>query len=79
MNEIIVTKENFAALLNAGKITKENLISFNQKLDNYAKEIKEMAIREQQDQDTIKLTETTGTVIGVGTDAGKVILNRTIE
>lgn len=79
MNEVIVTKENFATMLNLGKISKESLDAFNKECNNYSKEISEIIIREQQKQAVIDQVETTTEIMGVGSDIGKALINKTVN
>ena len=79
MKEYIVTKENFATALNLGYVTKASLDRFNSAIDNYQKQISEMVIRQNQQEEVIKEAETAAEVAGIGTDAAKVLVNKTIN
>lgn len=76
MNEVIITKNNFATLLNLGKISKEALGYFNTKIGNYSKEISEMTIRESQSQEDLKNIRTASEIMGIGSDIAKVVINK---
>ena len=76
MNEVLITSKNFALMLNLGKISKDTLDKVNKELNGYSREITEMVVREQQDQETINNLGTTKEVIGVGTDFGKALINK---
>ena len=79
MSEVIVTKQNFATLINLGSISVSSLNAFNNEIGNYAKEITEMAFREQQNQQAMEILDASSEVMGVGSDIGKGLAKKTIN
>lgn len=79
MKETIVTKNNFATLINAGKISNDALTSFNTTCRNYSTEISEMVIREQHDREVINNISSVKETIGIGTDVAKDIINKSVN
>ena len=79
MREYIVTKDNFATALNLGYVTKETLNQLNNAVENYTKEVSEIVIRQNEQQEVINQAETASEIVGVGTDVGKALINKTIN